>query len=472
MTGDAPVAAPVPAREAAREVAAALVVAGYEALFAGGCVRDRLLGREPDDFDIATDATPDAIRAVFPKARGVGEAFGVMLVRHRRHTFEVATFREDGPYHDGRRPSEVRFSDARGDAMRRDFTVNGLFERPATGEVIDFVGGEADLRAGVLRAIGDPHARIREDRLRMLRAVRFAARLGFAIDDGTAAAIRDHAGELAAVSPERVGDELRRMLAHPARARAARLVEELGLDGAVFGERGGERGAERGGERGRRLAALDDARLAVAASAETGPWLAPLAAWWLDRVERSGLSTGSTTGSATATATDAGAGASTDPAVGWPSAEARAAAIDGFRARLVLSNHETDRLAAILARRDEVLAASAGTDGFAGVPVARRKRLFASAGFDEALLVTAPEAPEAIATLRTLADRELPDRRLPPPILDGNALIAAGMRPGPAFKRWLDLALDAQLEGRLSSVAEALELIARDRDAAIGPGGI
>ena len=174
---DSPKRAPMALRDAACAVADGLVRAGYEAYFAGGCVRDRLLGREVNDYDIATSARPDEVKAVYPKARGVGEAFGVMLVRHGGHTFEVATFREDGPYHDGRRPSEVTYSTARRDAERRDFTINGLFEVPHTGEITDFVGGRDDLAAKLVRAVGDPEARIREDRLRMLRATRFAARL-------------------------------------------------------------------------------------------------------------------------------------------------------------------------------------------------------------------------------------------------------------------------------------------------------
>ena len=150
---DAP--AKMPARLAAREVAGALARAGFRALFAGGCVRDHLMGREPADFDIATDATPEQIKTVFPKARGVGEAFGVMLVRHAGHTFEVATFRKDGPYQDGRRPTSVTFSGEVEDAHRRDFTVNGIFEEPESGTPVDHVGGSADISARVIRAIGD-----------------------------------------------------------------------------------------------------------------------------------------------------------------------------------------------------------------------------------------------------------------------------------------------------------------------------
>ena len=176
-------------RAAARAVASRLTDKGFTALFAGGCVRDWLLGHVPDDYDIATDAVPDRIREIFPSARSVGESFGVMLVRHARHTFEVATFRKDGPYHDGRRPSSVEFSDRDADAARRDFTVNGIFQDPRDDSIIDLWNGRGDLAARLIRAIGDPHARIAEDRLRMLRAVRFAARLGFTIEPATAAAI-------------------------------------------------------------------------------------------------------------------------------------------------------------------------------------------------------------------------------------------------------------------------------------------
>ncbi|MFM7052091.1 MAG: CCA tRNA nucleotidyltransferase, partial [Planctomycetota bacterium] len=226
---------PLPLRVAAEEVAARLSAAGHEALFAGGCVRDELMGLEPKDFDIATSATPAEILQVFPRARDVGEAFGVMLVRHGGRQFEVATFRKDGPYLDGRRPSEVVFSGRDEDAARRDFTINGMFRDPASGALLGCLQGEADIRDRLVRAIGDAHARIAEDRLRMLRAVRFASRFGFEIEMGTAAAIRQHAGELLSVSAERVGDETRRMLSHPARARAASLIEDLGLDHAVFG---------------------------------------------------------------------------------------------------------------------------------------------------------------------------------------------------------------------------------------------
>jgi len=399
------------ARDAAREVALRLKEAGHRALFAGGCVRDRLMGFEPKDFDIATGATPEDIMRAFPKSRGVGEAFGVMLVRHGGHTFEVATFRKDGPYLDGRRPSTVHFSDEREDALRRDFTVNGIFEEPETGEPVDYVDGRNDIAARLIRAIGDPHARIAEDRLRMLRAVRFAARLGFEIEAATGDAIRAHAGELKSVSPERVGEEIRKMLAHRARERAAGLAESQLLDGAVFGER-----------------AATAEFLRLHALPEPAAWTTAVAAWYLDR-----MANGSR--------------------VPRPDARTRAEAVAKLRRNLVLSNDETDAIAAALAVRESLHA------GFAARPLAARKRTMAQAGFDAALEIVRAEAPELAAAIASEAARELPERRLPEPLVDGNALLGEGLKAGPAFKMLLDQAMDAQLERRVATRAEALELV-------------
>lgn len=203
--------------------------AGHQALLAGGCVRDLLLGRTPQDYDVATDAPPERVSALFRPTRLVGAQFGVVLIKRRGRWVEVATFRRDGPYVDGRHPVQVTLSDARHDALRRDFTVNGMFLDPLAMELIDYVGGRADLEARLIRAIGKPAERFAEDQLRLLRAVRFAARLGFPIEPVTREAIRSHAGALPRVAPERVRDELERMLAHASRATAWRLLRECGL---------------------------------------------------------------------------------------------------------------------------------------------------------------------------------------------------------------------------------------------------
>ena len=220
----------------AADVVRRLRAAGYETYLAGGCVRDRLLGREPGDYDVATAAPPEAVRTLFRRTVGVGAAFGVILVMEDEWQFEVATFRSDDAYVDGRRPSAVHFGTAEKDAQRRDFTINALFQDPETGEVIDFVGGRADLKAGIVRAIGDAEGRIKEDRLRMLRAVRFAARFDFAIAPDTLAAIRAAAPSVTDMAAERIGDEIVKMLTEGRAKRAFELLDETGLLPVVLPE--------------------------------------------------------------------------------------------------------------------------------------------------------------------------------------------------------------------------------------------
>lgn len=221
---------------AALHVLRGLRAAGHTTYFAGGCVRDQLLGRAPRDYDVATSARPEQVRALFPRTEAVGEAFGVVLVLEQGQAVEVATFRDDGQYSDGRRPDEVRFTTPERDAQRRDFTINGLFQDPESGQVFDFVGGSADLDARLLRAIGDPERRFQEDRLRVLRAVRFAAELGFELEPRTAAAVKAFAPQLQGLAWERVSHELTRLLLCPGRARGLRLLMELGLVEALLPE--------------------------------------------------------------------------------------------------------------------------------------------------------------------------------------------------------------------------------------------
>jgi tRNA nucleotidyltransferase/poly(A) polymerase len=206
-----------------------LRAAGHEALFAGGCVRDHLLGKEAHDIDIATSARPEEIQKLFPRTVAVGAQFGVIVVREDGEEFQIATFRSDGAYRDGRHPESVEFTNAEGDARRRDFTVNGLFYDPIAQRILDFVGGEADLRARLLRCIGDPEARFTEDKLRLIRCVRFAASLGFDIDPATWNALRRLAPQITAVSAERIRDELVKIFTHPSRVRGFDLLDQSGL---------------------------------------------------------------------------------------------------------------------------------------------------------------------------------------------------------------------------------------------------
>ena len=231
---------PAAAREFALVVVGRLRSAGHEAVWAGGCVREELLGRTPADYDVATSARPDQVRAVFGNRHtlAVGAAFGVITVLGPRGAgqVEVATFRSDAAYTDGRHPAGVTFTNAREDALRRDFTINGLFLDPITGEVHDYVEGRADLTAGIVRAIGNAAMRFGEDHLRMLRAVRFAAGFGFALEEQTQAAIVRMARLVTTVSPERVAAELRAIVARPGRRRAFELLVQTGLAREVLPE--------------------------------------------------------------------------------------------------------------------------------------------------------------------------------------------------------------------------------------------
>lgn len=390
-------------REAAVEVVRRLSGAGYTAYFAGGCVRDRLMGVEPSDYDVASDARPEQVGALFGGAHRVGESFGVMLVSVMGHQIEVATFRSDGFYSDGRRPDTVTFSDASHDARRRDFTINGLFEDPLSGRVIDFVGGQADLEARLIKAIGDPEARLAEDQLRMLRAVRFAARFSFAIDTATAEAIRGGAEDLGRISRERIGQEVRRMLTDRNRAVAAREIQYLGLDAAVLGESHQTAAPTRLG------------RLMEQVAYPTA-----LAAWMLDRAEQTFLDV--------------------------------AARVRGWSTALVLSNAQQTALGRCL----EVYETLRGP--WPQLGVARQKRVAAGAGFEDALSLLAASDRAAFVEVRRRATELAATGLAPSPLIDGGDLIELGMTPGPDFKCVLDAVYDAQLEGSLQDKPAALEL--------------
>lgn len=417
----APAAADDPNRAFAAHVAAELTRAGHVALFAGGCVRDRLMGRTPKDFDVATDAVPAKVRAVFGKRRtlAVGESFGVIVVLPDRRRFpgaqqvEVATFREDAGYADGRRPDSVRFSTPEKDAARRDFTVNGLFEDPATGAVIDHVGGVADLAAGVLRAIGDPAERMAEDSLRMLRFARFATTLNLRPDEATAAAVVAAADRLPAVSGERVGQEMRKLLASPRRHVGVALLEKTGLLPHIAPAVAALPGPKIG--RTRRL--LEH----LAGGGVPVPFSASLAGLFLE------------------------VGAVEEPVRRWK-----------------LSNEKAKRAADLVAHRRAL-------DGFADFPPHRKKRLAAEPFFADLLILAeadrllAEQDGEEVrgdpAAARRFLDATPEAEIAPPPLLTGGDLIAAGMQPGPEFKRLLDRAYDAQLDGAVGTTAEALALV-------------
>ena len=413
MNGSKPRSTPL--HETAVHVAGTLIDAGFVAYFAGGCVRDRLRGEEPEDYDIATDAPPETVRRIFPNAHGVGESFGVMLVRSGGHTFEIATFRADDLYEDGRRPIAVRYTDAEEDARRRDFTINGLFEEPRTGRIVDFVDGVADLHRGVIRAIGDPAARFGEDHLRLLRTVRFAARLGFLIDPATAAAAAALAPKLRAIARERIGAELRRVLEHPSRLQGVALLHSLGLDGPVLDEPpAGPVSVEACSESLRHLSALP----------ANAPFEVALAAWALDRSRPS---------------------ASLADALGE-------SAIARWRMALVLSNREESALRDLAHSRRAAAA-------WQPMGVAGRKRWAAhpESQWAELLLsVDDPSTAEGIAAWRRATD---PQTIAPAPMIGGEQLLQLGLHPGPNFRPLIEAAYDAQLEGRFRNTEEAMRFV-------------
>ena len=393
-----------PRRAFAVEVVQTLRRAGHEALWAGGCVRDLLLGIEPSDYDVATDATPDRVMKLFRRTVPVGASFGVVRVLGPPGAgeVEVATFRTDGAYLDGRRPTEVVFSTPEADASRRDFTVNGMFFEPIHEDVIDYVGGRADLEARVLRAIGDPAARFAEDKLRLLRAIRFASRFGLTIEARTWAAIRAMAAEVVVVSPERVATELRKILAHPSRAEGIASAREAGLMAAILPGTDAE-----GIEVLRHLPVDSSFPLALAAL--------------LDRLD----------------------------------ADRAEAVCRSLR----LSNAERERATWLAANR-------ARLDEFGAMPTAARKRLLAAPGIGELIALHRASAGEpGIADRVDAYLRDLPEGPIaPPPLIGGAELRGCGFSPGPAYKGLLTALYDAQLAGEFADVEGGIAWLGR-RDA-------
>ena len=400
------------ARDAAAEIAAKFSAAGYTAYFAGGCVRDELLQLSPTDYDIATSATTEQIRLIFPKARGVGESFGVILVHHKGRVVEVASFRADGRYVDGRRPEDIEVGDEKTDANRRDFTINGIFMNPATGEIIDHVNGRADIQHKILRAINNPDARLSEDRLRLLRAVRFAARFALTIEPETEAAIRAHAHELRGVSRERVGQELRRMIAHASRVKALELIQSMGLASSTLLEVAPPTSLRRVTTLAHTFTPTHAAEIIPAHHMAT-----VLAAWLLDR----------------------------ESTVPWQER------VNSWTNALVLSNKERDAFT-------NTLHLQTSLPQWATFTKALQKRTAANASFMDAVRLFATDAPDMAARIHQDFQMLQKEGISPEPLLSGDDLIAMGLRAGPDFRRILDAVYDAQLEGALANKSAATAL--------------
>jgi poly(A) polymerase len=409
-----------PKRDFARSVVERLRAAGFEALWAGGCVRDLLMGRQPDDYDVATSAKPEDVRQLFGarKTLAVGASFGVIIVLGPKPAgqVEVATFRSDGEYADGRRPDRIEFADARADALRRDFTINGMFYDPLSERVLDYIGGEEDLRHRRLRAIGDPRLRFREDKLRLLRAARFTANLDLEIDPDTRQAVAEMAGELRVVSWERITQELRKMLVHRHRRRAVVLCDELRLLSEILPELRVLTAADTPTEWNLTLEILDEL---------VDPTFELALAALLHRLADAG-----------------GAG--------------RPAFDRGVICRrLKLSNDSTARIEWLLRER-------ASLDDAGRLQLARLKRLLSHPGAAELIALLGARAgpqPELKASMVFIDRflRETPAAEInPPPLITGSDLIAAGLQPGPRFRSLLEEVRDRQLDGRLTTAEDAL----------------
>jgi poly(A) polymerase len=427
-------------RENAENIVRVLQGAGHEAVLAGGCVRDRLLGIEPADHDVATSAVPEQIESLFKKTVPVGRRFGVIIVNDGDAPVEVATFRADGDYKDGRHPETVRFSGIEEDARRRDFTINAMFEDPVSGRIIDLVGGREDLAAGLVRAVGDPTVRFGEDRLRILRAARFAARFDFRIDDGTAAAMRADADRLTEVSAERVGDEIAKILTDGRARRGFELLDETGLLEVVLPEMIEMKGCEQSSDH----------------HPEGDVFVHTLAC--LGHLPR---------------------GCTLTLALGvllHDIAKPRCAALRDGRHTFHGHTHMGAEMAADICRRlrygnavidqvvflvDQHLRHCSAPD----MKASTLKRFLRQDGIEELLELTRIDALGSSGDLthyRFCTEKLAglpPEVMRPPRLLTGRDLIDLGLAPGPEFRDLLRLVEDAQLDGRISSREEAVELV-------------
>jgi poly(A) polymerase len=431
---------------------------GFQAYLVGGCVRDLLLKREPADFDIATSATPTQVMEIFPDTYAVGAQFGVVLVplpkeqtvepsenpSPHANTIEVATFRSDLGYSDGRHPDEVRFSqDPREDMARRDFTINGMMLDPVSGDVLDFVGGQNDLRSGIIRAIGEPSRRFAEDKLRMLRAVRFAARFEYSIEPGTLAAVQRLAPEIQVVSRERVRDELTKMLTEGQARRAFLLLDETGLLKEVLPEISAMKGVQQPPE----FHPEGDVFVHTLLLLENLPHPRPTTLAWGALLHDVGKP-------ATFRVAPDRIRFDNHVEVGVKIAEE-------ICDRLRFSNHDA---AQVLALVDNHMRFGHVTR----MKESTLKKFLRLPGFDEHLAL---HRADSLASHRNLSTYDFLKKKLaeiPPekirsaPLITGDDLIAAGYVPGPRFSEILEAVEDAQLEGRLLSREAAVEFVRRD----------
>ena len=430
------------AREAALELARRLSAAGHQALFAGGCVRDRLLGHTPKDYDIATSALPAQVIQLFPGANEVGAHFGVVIAKLGGQHVEIATFRTDGSYRDGRRPETVTFSTPLEDAQRRDFTINGLFENPETSEVIDWVGGQADLQAGVIRAIGDPVARFTEDGLRLLRAVRFATTLGFTIDPLTDAALQQCAPLLDRISPERIRDEFSKILTSPRRRAGIEHLVDTDLIRHFIPEVLPMIGCEQPPEWHPEGDVYTHTRIMLDMLAPDAPLELCLAVLLHDIAKPPCRTIDSDTGR-----------------IRFNGHDARGALIaEAILRRLRYPNHTIAAVVPMVARHMHFM-------NVQKMRVAKLKRFMAEPTFALEMELHRVDCASSngftdnYEFLQAQAALFAAAPLIPPPFVTGNDLIRLGLAPGPRFKLILEAIQTEQLEGKITSRQAALDAL-------------
>ena len=434
----------MPSRDLANSICDTLQHAGFQAYLVGGCVRDVLLVREPADYDVTTDATPEQVMQLFPGSLGVGAQFGVVLVERDGQTVEVATFREEFGYSDGRHPDEVRYaSKPQDDVRRRDFTINGLLMRHDSGEVLDFVGGQADLQAGIVRAIGEPERRFVEDKLRMLRAVRFSARFGYSVEPLTFAAIQKHAREIHVVSAERIREELSKLLTEGKARRGLELLDQTGLLAEVLPE------------------------IAAMQGIQQPPEFHPEGDVWIHtQIMLEGLPAGcSRTLAWGVLLHDVGKPPTFRPASETGDRIRFDSHVDvGVRMageicrRLKFSNDEIEQIQALVANHMK----------FKDVAQMRKstlKRFVRLPRFGEHLALHELDCRashgrmDALTIVQEFLAATPPEQVRPARLLTGDDLNEMGYAPGPQFQRILGALEDAQLEGSLTTKAEAREYV-------------
>src|SRR5262245_29260897 len=434
-------------RDFAISVVKRLQDAGFEALWAGGCVRDELLGVAPKDYDVATSARPEQVQRFFRPTVAVGASFGVINVLGPRHNdeytqVEVATFRSDVGYSDGRRPDQVIFSSAKEDALRRDFTVNGMFFDPIKNELIDYVGGQADLRARILRAIGDARVRFEEDKLRLLRAVRVATRYELSIEPATRAAIQAMAAQLPVVSAERISKELRQLLVHPRRAHGMNLLFDLGLVEPMLPE------------------------LLPMKGLPQGPPAAPTGDLWdhvMTVLDKLGPAPSFPLAMA-ALLHDIGkprtVGRTPEAYTFYYHEHVGARLAGEIALRLKLSNAEHDQIVWLVEKHQYLCDAKA-------MKTSKLKIILNDPGVQDLLALHRADAAawgrsvEHVEYCEYLLKEWGPADLNPPPLLTGHDLTRRGLQPGPKFKELLDAVREAQLDGTVKTQADAWALIAR-----------